>query len=88
LEPGCRGWNVSDRSRVLTEIDTKQSDFIAKSYKNVSETLKNDLESKYADYLLLDNFGAPLAIVEAKRWSGFVSSRWHQVRRSRGWARG
>jgi type I restriction enzyme R subunit len=64
-----QGWVVSDRSHVLTEIDTKQSDFARKDYKNVSETLKNDLESKYADYLLLDSFGAPLAIVEAKRTS-------------------
>ena len=64
-----QGWVVSDRSHVLAEIDTKQSDFARKNYKTVSETLKNDLESKYADYLLLDSFGAPLAIVEAKRTS-------------------
>ena len=64
-----QGWIVSDRSRVLMEVDTKQSDFVAKNYKTVSETLKNDMESKYADYLLLDSFGAPLAIVEAKRTS-------------------
>jgi len=64
-----QGWVVSDRSRVLAEVDTKQSDFVAKSYKTVSETLKNDMESKYVDYLLLDSFGAPLAIVEAKRTS-------------------
>ena len=64
-----QGWIVSDRSRVWTEVDTRQSDFAAKNYKTVSETLKNDMESKYADYLLLDNFGAPLAIVEAKRTS-------------------
>ena len=64
-----QGWDVADRSRVQTEVDTKQSDFVAKSYKTVSETLKNDLESKYADYLLLDSAGAPLAIVEAKRTS-------------------
>ena len=64
-----QGWIVSDRSRVLVEIDTKQSDFVRKNYKTVSETLKNDLESKYVDYLLLDSFGAPLAIVEAKRTS-------------------
>lgn len=64
-----QGWVVSDRSRVLAEVDTRQSDFIAKSYKTVSETLKNDMESKYVDYLLLDSAGAPLAIVEAKRTS-------------------
>jgi type I restriction enzyme R subunit len=64
-----QGWIVSDRSRVLMEVDTRQSDFVRKSYKTVSDTLKNDMESKYADYLLLDSFGAPLAIVEAKRTS-------------------
>ncbi|MDO8873099.1 MAG: DEAD/DEAH box helicase family protein [Methanoregula sp.] len=64
-----QGWVVSDRSRVLMEVDTKQSDFVAKSYKTVSDTLKNDMESKYVDYLLLDSFGAPLAIIEVKRTS-------------------
>jgi type I restriction enzyme R subunit len=64
-----QGWVVSDRSRVWTEVDSKQSDFVTKRYKTVSETLKNDMESAYVDYLLLDSFGAPLAIVEAKRTS-------------------
>jgi type I restriction enzyme, R subunit len=64
-----QGWVVSDRSRVWGEVDTKQSDFVTKSYKTVTDTLKNDMESKYVDYLLLDSFGAPLAIVEAKRTS-------------------
>jgi type I restriction enzyme R subunit len=64
-----QGWIVSDRSRVQVEVDTKQSDFARKNYKTISETLKNDMESKYVDYLLLDSFGAPLAIVEAKRTS-------------------
>jgi len=52
---------------VIEEVDTKQSDFRIRDYKTVSETLKNDLESKYADYLLLDDKGDPLAVVEAKR---------------------
>jgi len=64
-----QGWDVSDRSRVILEIDTKQSDFVRKDYRTVADTLKNDMESKYVDYLLLDSFGAPLAIVEAKRTS-------------------
>lgn len=59
-------WKVKDKSKVLVEIDTKQSDFKKKQYKNVSETLKNDEESKYADYLLLDKKGYPLAVIEAK----------------------
>jgi type I restriction enzyme, R subunit len=64
-----QGWDVNDSSKVRVEIDTKQSDFTKRKYLEVSETLKNDLESKYADYLLLDNNGEPLAIIEAKRTS-------------------
>lgn len=64
-----QGWDVNDFSKVRVEIDTKQSDFKKRDYKEVSETLKNDLESKYADYLLLDSSGDPLAIIEAKRTS-------------------
>jgi type I restriction enzyme, R subunit len=55
-----QGWHVDDRSKVILEVDTKQSDFRAQNYKTVSETLKNDLDSKYADYLLLDPQGAPI----------------------------
>jgi len=54
---------------VIEEVDTKQSDFKIRDYITVNETLRNDLESKYADYLLLDDKGDPLAIVEAKRTS-------------------
>ena len=64
-----QGWDVTDRASVILEVDTRQSDFLACSYKTVAETLKNDLESKYVDYLLLDSLGAPLAIIEAKRTS-------------------
>ena len=66
---GEQGWKVKDRTRVLVEVDTKQSDFRARNYRTVNETLKNSEESKYVDYLLLDDTGAPLAIVEAKRTS-------------------
>ena len=55
-----QGWDVTDGSRVIAEVDTMQSDFVRKDYRTVAETLKNDLESKYVDYLLLDRFGAPL----------------------------
>jgi len=64
-----QGWVVGDRTKVIVEVDTKQSDFRAQNYKTVSETLKNDMESKYVDYLKLDRFGAPIAIIEAKRTS-------------------
>lgn len=64
-----QGWNVKDRTKVLVEVDTKQSDFKARNYKTVSETLRNKEESKYVDYLLLDDNGEALAILEAKRTS-------------------
>lgn len=54
---------------VLTEIDTKQSNFNTRDYKTISDTLNNSKESRYADYLLLDKKGEPLAIIEAKRTS-------------------
>ncbi|HET8685072.1 MAG TPA: DEAD/DEAH box helicase family protein, partial [Methanosarcina sp.] len=62
-----QGWDVGDRSKVVLEVDTKQSDFKKQDYKQVNETRKNDAESKYADYLLLGGTGKPLAIIEAKR---------------------
>jgi type I restriction enzyme R subunit len=55
------GWDVDDRTKVVTEVDTKQSDFKARNYKTVDETLKNDAESAYADYLLLDNSGSQIS---------------------------
>ncbi|MCK5109338.1 MAG: type I restriction endonuclease subunit R, partial [Methanosarcinales archaeon] len=64
-----QGWIVGDGTKVIIEVDTKQSDFRAQNYRTVSETLRNDMDSKYVDYLLLDNFGAPIAIIEAKRTS-------------------
>ncbi len=64
-----QGWVVGNRTKVITEVDTRQSDFRAQNYKTVSETLRNDMDSKYVDYLLLDIFNAPIAIVEAKRTS-------------------
>lgn len=63
------GWDISDRSKVIVEVDTKQSDFKKQIYKQVKETLKNDMGSKYADYFLLDGLGDPIAIIEAKRTS-------------------
>jgi type I restriction enzyme R subunit len=64
-----QGLVVGDRTKVIVEVDTKQSDFRAQNYKTVSETLRNDMDSKYVDYLLPDSTGAPIAIVEAKRTS-------------------
>ena len=63
------GWDINNKSQIIVEVDTKQSNFNTNQYKFVSETLKNDLESKYADYILLDDKDSPLAIIEAKRTS-------------------
>ncbi len=61
------GWNLKDRTSVVEEVDTKQSDFRARNYRTRDDTRKAGEEHAYADYLLLDRSGSPLAIVEAKR---------------------
>jgi len=63
------GWGLADRTRVVEEVDTRQSDFKVRDYRTIDETLRNDAESAYVDYLLLDSMGSPLGIVEAKRTS-------------------
>lgn len=60
------GWDVRDRTQVVFEVDTKQSDFKTRNYRTVSETLREEGEHAYADYLLLDNSGEAFAIIEAK----------------------
>lgn len=62
-----QGWDVQDPSKVVIEVDTKQSDFKHNIYKQVDDTLTNDLESRYVDYLLLDEHGQAIAVIEAKR---------------------
>ncbi len=42
-----QGWKVGDRTKVILEVDTKQSNFRSQNYKTVFETLKNDMKSKY-----------------------------------------
>lgn len=37
-----QGWRVGDRSKVIAEVDTKQSDFRTQNHKTISENLKND----------------------------------------------
>jgi type I restriction enzyme R subunit len=63
------GWDAKDRTKVIEEVDTKQSDFTYGKYKTMSQTLKSAEEKAYANYLLLDSKGFPLAIIEAKRTS-------------------
>src|SRR5262249_53724800 len=62
-----QGWKVGDKTRVLEEVDSKQSDFKTKDYLLRDETWGKPGEHQYLDYLLLDRNGEPLAIVEAKR---------------------
>ena len=64
-----QGWVVGDRRKNNCRGRYKTIGLPRQNYKTVSETLKNDMESKYVDYLLLDRFGAPIAIIEAKRTS-------------------
>lgn len=63
------GWEPKDRTRVVQEVDTKQSDFKARRYKIFSETHGTPGEHAYADYVLLDANGEPLAVLEAKKTS-------------------
>mgnify|MGYP001581336466 CR=1 FL=1 len=63
------GWKVKSRAMVIEELDTKQSNFKKRIYKVYKETYENELPSKYADYLLLDANGDPLAVIEAKKTS-------------------
>jgi len=61
------GWDLKDRTKVVEEVDTKQSNFRSRDYRTVDQTLRNDEDSAYADYLLLDNTGSPIAVIEVKR---------------------
>ena len=62
------GWDVNDPSRVLQEVDTKNSDFGAKKYVYRNTTLSKD-EKAYADYVLMNFKGEPVAVIEAKKTS-------------------
>ena len=55
------GWDVNDQTKVLEEVDTKNSVF-PHNIKHQKDTLSEEgLEKAYADYILLDNRGMPLA---------------------------
>ena len=62
------GWNTNDQSQVLQEVDTKNSDFNRRIYKYKSDTL-SEPNKAYADYVLLDSQGNPIAVIEAKKAS-------------------
>lgn len=63
------GWNPADKSQVLTEVRiTRDADFVADgdfASSALSEAIAQIIG--YADYVLLDQRGRPLAVIEAKR---------------------
>jgi len=63
------GWDPNNITKVIKEVDTKNSDFNAHNYKTVEQTLETEVDKAYVDYLLLDNRENPIAVVEAKRAS-------------------
>lgn len=61
------GLFVKDKSKVLVEVDKKESYFNSRNYKVLNNELKRDLENKYANYLLINSKRYFLAIVSSKR---------------------
>ena len=53
-----RGWSISDRKQVIEEYSIDWA--VDKDGKPVNE--------RFVDYLLFDNVGDPLAVVEAKKY--------------------
>lgn len=54
-----RGWNIKNKEQV-------EEEYLIRFDKSETNDIIND---RYIDYLLFDNVGAPLAIIEAKKWS-------------------
>ncbi len=71
IDPQLRkwGWEPKDTTKIIEECDTLQSDFKKRKYLTYEQTFVNEKKSKYCDYLLLDNNGDPLAVIEAKKTS-------------------
>ncbi len=64
------GWNPSDKSQVLTEVKVPNGHFAAEGDVRNSGLSTADLNATSngrADYVLLDQRGRPLAIIEAKK---------------------
>lgn len=64
------GWNPADKSQVLTEVKVSGGNFVAEpgSRATVLSTSDGDaVPTGRADYVLLDQRGRPLAIIEAKK---------------------
>jgi type I restriction enzyme R subunit len=64
------GWNPADKSQVLTEVSVSGNHHVAEpgSQATVLNTADGDaIPTGRADYVLLDQRGRPLAIIEAKK---------------------
>lgn len=64
------GWNPADKSKVLTEVKVSGGHFVGESGEQpiVLSTSDSDaIPTGRADYVLLDQRGRPLAIIEAKK---------------------
>jgi type I restriction enzyme R subunit len=64
------GWNPADKSQVLTEVKVSNGYFVAEADAQaaVLSTADGDaIPTGRADYVLLDQRGRPLAIIEAKK---------------------
>ena len=64
------GWNPADKSQVLTEVKVSNGQVVAEPGANptVLHTADGDaIPTGRADYVLLDQRGRPLAIIEAKK---------------------
>jgi type I restriction enzyme R subunit len=64
------GWNPADKSQVLTEVKVAAGNFVAEpgAQPTVLNTYDGDaVHIGRADYVLLDQRGRPLAIIEAKK---------------------
>ena len=63
------GWNPADKSQVLTEVKVAGGHFVAEpgAQPTVFSTADGDaIPTGRADYVLLDQRGRPLAIIEAE----------------------
>jgi len=64
------GWNPADKSQVLTEVKVPNGHFVADGdvrNSGLSTADFNAISNGRADYVLLDQRGRPLAIIEAKK---------------------
>ncbi len=63
-------WDPADKSQVLTEFTVKQASGLVSEedgFAGIIHSDGDDMPTGRADYVLLDQRGRPLAVVEAKR---------------------